>query len=944
MNSESSGSDSGSTPEEERIRRLFQTCDGNGDGYIDGQDLLAVCRQLNLEHCVGELMEQLGADEEGRISYGEFLRRRMQLMSEINALTLQEQAKPCSPAHGGQTTMTSSPPWRAESDTSQGALSERHESWEFDSASRDLSPEPNSLQKLIEASGGTIPVNSKELLELANKLHLAALSSLRREVYDLSKRERQLGRERESLERRLGRAQLEQLHLAREREERLEQQAQRYEERITELHSVIAELSKKLDMHRAAVIKEEDEYSQQSGEESRISDVLSHCTSNENLVTESISDRGDESPPEYAGLVCGKDSHTEIVHSNEIPEGEDTSSGLGDNESIDEKPQVSRGSVRCRPYSVENRATSCHSLQVSQCQEEVASLRVQNIALHEQLSRREADLHRARAALASTQEDRDRAQRKVRELQGRQSQQSCCPGSPQLGPSSPMGEEASTMRGEEGAPVAKMAERVRLRKLEGSSQRHILGSEMAALGISSTKVAEQLVQQLQEESNTQEAIVAQRLRSSGSPLPEGRLREFEVETERLSSKVEHLRCQNDLLQLALEESRGQCDRLSVLLGKHESNQTALQLALACSDRALEAFDALLALADSGQGLVLASCRAAGLVSLTAPLEELSGKEQEDVSLLLQRMQEERRLAEGVARQLLHRMDRQYGLATPPSCNLSPWEDLSSHSHTTSTTSSTSSSCDGGGDLSKAEEQRLREYLGQLRSERSAVRSTLLELETVHVEPRGAPSLLDAHKLDLENAVLMQELMAIKEEKAELKAQVYLLEKEKASLELQSGSWGAREQAYTVSLDHLRAELGDLRLAQDRAQARAAARFEGSSPEIQELAESQKREKKLKARIDELLATLEKITKNSELRSQQSAEFVNDLKRANSALVSAFEKAKKKNLSKMKKIEQQTTAMTDRHNTQVRMLKQRIAMLEASSLHHALPLSGSETSL
>ncbi|KAM7315038.1 colorectal mutant cancer protein [Ixodes scapularis] len=939
VNSESSGSDSGSTPEEERIRRLFQTCDGNGDGYIDGQDLLAVCRQLNLEHCVGELMEELGADDEGRISYGEFLRRRMQLMGEINALTRQDQVEPPA-SRGGPAAAVPTPAWGGtESDVGQGALFERHESWEFDSGSRDLSPEPNSLQKLMEASGIGVPGSSTELLELANKLHLGALSSLRREVRALSERERQLSRERESLERRLGRAQLEQLHLAREREERLEQQAQRYEERITELHSVIAELSKKLDVHRAAVIEEEDEYSQQSGEESRISDVLSHCTSNENLVTESISDRGDESPPEYVGLISEKESRTEIVRSNEIPEGEDTSSGLGDNESIDEKPQVSRSGVRCRAYSVENRATSCHSLQVSQCQEEVASLKTQNIALHEQLSRREADLHRARAALASAQEDRDRAQRKVRELQGRQSQQS-----PQLGANSPMGEEASTLRGEEGAPVAKMAERVRLRKLEGTSQRHILGSEMAALGISSTKVAEQLVQQLQEESNTQEAIAAQRLRSSGSPLPEGRLREFEVETERLSSKVEHLRCQNDLLQLALEESRGQCDRLSVLLGKHESNQTALQLALACSDRALEAFDALLALADSGQGLVLASCRAAGLVSLTAPLEELSGKEQEDVSLLLQRMQEERRLAEGVARQLLHRMDRQYGLATPPGCNLSPWEDLSSHSHTTSTTSSTSSSCDGGGELSKAEEQRLREYLGQLRSERSAVRSTLLELETVHVEPRGAPSLLDAHKLDLENAVLMQELMAIKEEKAELKAQVYLLEKEKASLELQSGSWGAREQAYTVSLDHLRAELGDLRQAQDRAQARAATRLEGSSPEIQELAESQKREKKLKARIDELLATLEKITKNSELRSQQSAEFVNDLKRANSALVSAFEKAKKKNLSKMKKIEQQTTAMTDRHNAEVRMLKQRIAMLEASSLRHALPLSGSETSL
>lgn len=54
---------------------------------------MAVCRQLNLEHCVEEIMEQLGADENGRISYSEFLRRRMQLINEINALTLQEQAR-----------------------------------------------------------------------------------------------------------------------------------------------------------------------------------------------------------------------------------------------------------------------------------------------------------------------------------------------------------------------------------------------------------------------------------------------------------------------------------------------------------------------------------------------------------------------------------------------------------------------------------------------------------------------------------------------------------------------------------------------------------------------------------------------------------------------------------------------------------------------------------
>ncbi|GFQ93513.1 uncharacterized protein TNCT_641591 [Trichonephila clavata] len=183
INSDSSGSDSGSTPEEERIRRLFQTCDGNGDGYIDSQDLLAVCRQLNLEHCVEEIMEQLGADENGRISYSEFLRRRMQLINEINALTLHEQTREhdsiqsvtgrhsitmqqASPAP--ESSSTGNWPTSSDSQGSHGA-SGKHESWEFDSGARDLSPEPNTLHKLIEAAGGTISGCSNDLLELANK-------------------------------------------------------------------------------------------------------------------------------------------------------------------------------------------------------------------------------------------------------------------------------------------------------------------------------------------------------------------------------------------------------------------------------------------------------------------------------------------------------------------------------------------------------------------------------------------------------------------------------------------------------------------------------------------------------------------------------------------------------------------------------------------------------
>lgn len=49
--------------------------------------------------------------------------------------------------------------------------------------------------------------------------------------------------------------------------------------------------------------------------------------------------------------------------------------------------------------------------------------------------------------------------------------------------------------------------------------------------------------------------------------------------------------------------------------------------------------------------------------------------------------------------------------------------------------------------------------------------------------------------------------------------------------------------------------------------------------------------------------------------------------SNSNLVAAYEKAKKKHQNKLKKLESQMMAMVERHETQVRMLKQRIALLE-----------------
>ncbi|KAL1129732.1 hypothetical protein AAG570_012676 [Ranatra chinensis] len=174
--------------DEEKVQKLFQACDTNEDGYIDSNDLLAVCRDLNLEYSLDDLLNDLGADEHGRISYDEFLKRRLALKPEIEAL--QHSRRP----HDSHEYLFPS------SSTSLEGASGGKEKWEFDSGARDLSPEPNALQRLVEAAGGSVTTgNAANLLSLANKLHLAALASLRRDINSLTKELKAVTEQRDEL-------------------------------------------------------------------------------------------------------------------------------------------------------------------------------------------------------------------------------------------------------------------------------------------------------------------------------------------------------------------------------------------------------------------------------------------------------------------------------------------------------------------------------------------------------------------------------------------------------------------------------------------------------------------------------------------------------------------------------------------------------------------------
>uniref|UniRef100_A0A8C0G440 MCC regulator of WNT signaling pathway n=2 Tax=Strigidae TaxID=30459 RepID=A0A8C0G440_BUBBB len=980
--SSSSSSDTSSTGEEERMRRLFQTCDGDGDGFISRNDLLMVCRQLNMEESVVEIMHQLGADENGKISFQDFSQCRMELVQEIRKEEVELSVK-SDDSCKKKKLRDRIASWPTSSNNSLGALSGARESWEYDSGARDLqSPDFQSyftLQKAMEYGGSNVTQQAAlqrllaqasnfsssiggSYLELANTLHLAALASLKGDIVELNKRLQQTERERDLLEKKLAKAQCEQSHLMREHEDVQERTTLRYEERITELHSIIAELNKKIDRLQGTTIREEDEYSElrselsqsqhEVNEDSRSMDQnsVSVPENQSTMVTadmDNCSDLNSELQRVLTGLenvVCGRKKSSCSLSVAEVDRHIEQLTTASEHCDLAIKTVEEIEGVLGRdlyPNLSEER---------SRWEKELAGLREENESLTAMLCSKEEELNRTKATMNAIREERDRLRRRVRELQTRlQSVQATGPSSPSRltsanRPINPSTGELSTSSSSNDIPIAKIAERVKLSKTRSessSSDRPVLGSEISSIGVSST-VAEHLAHSLQDCSNIQE--IFQTLYSHGSAISESKIREFEVETERLNSRIEHLKSQNDLLTITLEECKSNAERMSMLVGKYESNATALRLALQYSEQCIEAYELLLALAESEQSLILGQFRAAGVGSVGDQTGD------ENITQMLKRAHDCRKTAENAAKALLMKLDGSCGGAYAiTGCSVQPWESLSSNSHT-STTSSTASSCDT--EFTKEDEQRLKDYIQQLKNDRAAVKLTMLELESIHIDPlsydvkpRG-----DSQRLDLENAVLMQELMAMKEEMAELKAQLYLLEKEKKALELKLSTREAQEQAYLVHIEHLKSEVEEHKEQRMRSLSSTSSgskdklgkecsdgtatpltlaelRPYDESELTAELTNALRREKKLKARVQELVSALERLTKSSEIRHQQSAEFVNDLKRANSNLVAAYEKAKKKHQNKLKKLESQMMAMVERHETQVRMLKQRIALLE-----------------
>ncbi|XP_010124362.1 PREDICTED: uncharacterized protein LOC104484088, partial [Chlamydotis macqueenii] len=118
-----------------------------------------VCRQLNMEESVAEIMHQLGADENGKISFQDFSQCRMELVQEIRKEEVDLSVK-SDDSCKKKKLWDRIASWPTSSNNSLGALSGARESWEYDSGARDLqSPDLQSnftLQKVLEYGGSHV--------------------------------------------------------------------------------------------------------------------------------------------------------------------------------------------------------------------------------------------------------------------------------------------------------------------------------------------------------------------------------------------------------------------------------------------------------------------------------------------------------------------------------------------------------------------------------------------------------------------------------------------------------------------------------------------------------------------------------------------------------------------------------------------------------------------
>lgn len=502
-----------------------------------------------------------------------------------------------------------------------------------------LEESADSIQKDNNESDNNI--SSCSTLDIVNKVENLSLLELENHIKELSQRLRNAESQRDGLQRKLD-------ECAEEKElcyRRLELISNAHESRITEMHCVIAELSKKLRARQETTILEENE-----AEGSEISyQEESVCNS------EVIYSNPDAN--------CPTDAFERNYSIYESGKGENLSSEFGKDAQTFNDPLV------------KNR--------VEVLQEEILHLKAQIALLQSEIAESSTFLAEEPATTEFLPEsnqievysDEGITETKITSCNKIQTNAKKWITNNQVIQTNEtiLANNQSVSIAQPETLIPKMAEKIQLRNLKQnktgqSATPKNWNSELSSSGIM--------------ELSGSEGFLSSKIFESTLDATE-----FENEFQRLHRKAEEYNMQNVLLSLTLNECKEHCEELYLLCGKYESNAIALQSAVNCSDRAIEAYDVMLALLESKIAL---------MNEYSVPAEE------------------SRKSVESVARNLLVRLDSEKNLNEN---SLGPWKNTFSFTDKSSTP------------WTDEDDSRLRYHVSKLKGRRSTVQNTIVNLES-----------------------------------------------------------------------------------------------------------------------------------------------------------------------------------------------------------------------
>ncbi|XP_058019637.1 harmonin-binding protein USHBP1 [Ahaetulla prasina] len=506
------------------------------------------------------------------------------------------------------------------------------------------------------------------------------------------------------------------------------------------------------------------------------------------------------------------------------------------------------------------------------CERMTALYKERNTALRAELEAKQELLRRSKASMAAHQQERNKLQRKVQELQESLSRVETCSG----GAPSPLGE------GAQDSP-------------SGAAQNSLQPPWGA---------------------------------TSMQPAPTLPVTEIQSSLEQLHRRLEGLWGLNRLLSGALQESKTDAEQLSLLLGCQESHQTGLALALRGSERCLEAYETLLALTaaeqkpspETGAEAPQAGAskdpnpaleKAFWILQACSIADRSSWDQDRSPQLTGSEVEAKRRLREHIG----HLRAEQSSLKLP--------------AHPPPPGLSTVAARLSAGIAAKATEGRraLQEAFpgsatpprmekGQLLRELHNAREALADLGTrLHLTAKAKEGLaLWTHTLPAQEAACLLVIRTLQKEQRDLRGQPDPSSESSSSEEEDSGAWAPD------SLPH-----GTLPAAVKDTEGSLARR----EPEalMLRVLETLARIQALKERLEGLWVDLEEKSQDYRAHEAQEMELMQDFFQAHSALLLAYQKARHKQESQVGQLETQVGLMTRRQAKQRQALLQTLRQLQ-----------------